>query len=429
MAGPVYFTGGATAVAKVMTATPANVEVNDIFTLLVGGVPIAVFTATAATVLNVTAGLTAAWDASGHGYATGITATDSTTHVTLTSDVEGMDFIVTATAVEGGVADTQTLTMATTTANAGPNDWRSTGNWDTGAIPVNADEVTIADTSIDICWGLDQNAVDLTTLNIEDSYTGRIGLDPMRYAISANGRSFSTPQLPEYREDYLKIGWADGFIGKQSGQRPGTGSDRLKLYNDKPAAARTYIYHSAAVAAEVGTPSLKHTPANAAHEIYIYGGNVGMGGDVPGETGTCSFIHVVPEAGRNPRLIVGDGLTWVTFKQWGGATFLDSGGGNPTLVECNGGTLTTQGDDWDATTIDIFGGLVIGNNYDDDGDDILAATVNGYAGALDLQQNSHTRTITTLNLKKPGFTFKTTPQITITTLNEPSDRNSTLTVT
>ncbi len=91
------------------TVTPDNVESTDIFSILVGGVAIATFTATAATVANVTAGLTTAWNASTHDFASGITATDSTTHVTLDSAI-GQGFKVTTSTTDAGGTDDQTLT-------------------------------------------------------------------------------------------------------------------------------------------------------------------------------------------------------------------------------------------------------------------------------------------------------------------------------
>ncbi len=96
--------------------TPANVESTDEFNILVGGVAIAAFTADAATVANVTAGLTTAWNNSTHDFASGITAVDQTTYIELTGTT-GLGFVVTATATDGGGADTQTLAVTETTGN------------------------------------------------------------------------------------------------------------------------------------------------------------------------------------------------------------------------------------------------------------------------------------------------------------------------
>src|SRR3990167_4278089 len=116
--------GSATAVAQVDKFTPATVEVNDIFTLTLtddNGATVAIsFTATATTVANVTAGLTAAWNASTDPRAANITAADVTTYMTLTADTAGRPFSVASSTTDGGGAATQTLTRAVTTASSGP---------------------------------------------------------------------------------------------------------------------------------------------------------------------------------------------------------------------------------------------------------------------------------------------------------------------
>lgn len=82
-------TSGTVPVAQVWTSTPANVDVGDTFTLIINGTTVS-FTATAATVANVTAGLSAAINASAQ--ASAVTAVDGTTLVTITSDAAGTAF-------------------------------------------------------------------------------------------------------------------------------------------------------------------------------------------------------------------------------------------------------------------------------------------------------------------------------------------------
>jgi len=103
-------------VAQESRATPGTVEIGDIFDLLVGGEVMATFTATVATVANVTAGLTAAWNDSTHSSAASITASDETTYIKLLGDVKGVAFTVTGSTTDGGGNDTQTLTISTPTA-------------------------------------------------------------------------------------------------------------------------------------------------------------------------------------------------------------------------------------------------------------------------------------------------------------------------
>lgn len=87
------FTGNAIAVAQVWKVTPAGVEIGDVFTLTINGKSIS-FTATAATVANVTAGLVAAWNASLIAEFAEVTASDAGTHLLLTADTAGKPFIV-----------------------------------------------------------------------------------------------------------------------------------------------------------------------------------------------------------------------------------------------------------------------------------------------------------------------------------------------
>jgi hypothetical protein len=115
-----------TTVAEVYTATPATVQIGDVFTLTIvdeyGRAGSVSFTAAAATVANVTAGLTAAWNASTNAAVATVTAADDTTHVTLTGDVTGFEFTLTGSTTDGGGANTQTLILVNTIQGSGPDD-------------------------------------------------------------------------------------------------------------------------------------------------------------------------------------------------------------------------------------------------------------------------------------------------------------------
>ncbi len=110
-----FLLGSAT--AQVSTLTPATVEVDDIFDVLVQveGFPDSTVSivATAATVANVVTLLQAALALLPHP----ITFTDETTEVEATADNPGQPFYLTTSTTDGGGADTQTLVAADTTAN------------------------------------------------------------------------------------------------------------------------------------------------------------------------------------------------------------------------------------------------------------------------------------------------------------------------
>lgn len=171
--------GGASASAQVYDYTPANVEVDDVFTLTAtaedGSTTVAInFTATAASVANVTAGIADEWNSSTNSLCTGITATDMATKVRLTADEPGVPFSVASSAVDGGGADTQTFTAAQVTANSGPHDFNTAANYEGAAAPSDSDALRVTG-NIDIRYGLDQSDIQLASLHVGREYKGSIG--------------------------------------------------------------------------------------------------------------------------------------------------------------------------------------------------------------------------------------------------------------
>jgi len=74
------------------------------------------------------------------------------------------------------------------------------GNWDPPEVPASADDVYFEDNAVNVCWGLDQNAVDLDELVIRQSYTGKLGLNSKVFATSSDGDTTNTSK-PEYRAE------------------------------------------------------------------------------------------------------------------------------------------------------------------------------------------------------------------------------------
>jgi sulfur carrier protein ThiS len=99
---------------QTVEVTPANVEIGDVFKINFGTATLASFTATAATIVNVTAGLKAAWDASTERVASFYDATDEGTHVLLTSNRPSAQYDLLGETTDGGGNDTQTLVVETT---------------------------------------------------------------------------------------------------------------------------------------------------------------------------------------------------------------------------------------------------------------------------------------------------------------------------
>jgi hypothetical protein len=200
----VTWKGDAPPVAQVSTITPANVNIGNTFTLTINGRAIT-YTAAAATVADVTAGIVALVAASLIPEFSEVTAADNTTNVTLTANTPGKPFTQTSSA-SGGTA---TFTTSATTANSGPNNWDVAGNWSGGSVPVSSDDVYIPPDSSDILYGLAQSAVALTSLTV--ALGVKIGLP----RVSETG-------YVEYRARYLAIQTTTLTIGR--GQTNGSGS-------------------------------------------------------------------------------------------------------------------------------------------------------------------------------------------------------------
>jgi len=129
-----------------------------------------------ATVANVTAGLTAVWNASTNTLCTGVTASDETTYVKLTADTAGTPFNVASSTTEGGGNDTQTLVRAVVTACDGPNYRSTAANWTDSTAPVTGDTAVFDGRTTASClYDMDATGVDLAAMVIRSSYTGDIG--------------------------------------------------------------------------------------------------------------------------------------------------------------------------------------------------------------------------------------------------------------
>lgn len=271
--------GNSPSTQQVCTATPANVEVGDVFTLIItddnGNTGSVEFTATAATVANVTAGLTAAWNASTHPLITPITAVDGATLVTLTADSAGIPFALTSTAVNGGAADTQTLAIATTTANSGPYDAGLASNWSLNAVPVNTNDVTFPAGAPSCLYRLNLSAVTAAAIKVEEGYTGSIGR-------VANGWMYT-----------LRLACTSISI---------RGSGSLVAFDIGASAVPVYVDHEGS-AGTTGRNCV-NVLGSAITNVYVEQGDVGIA-TYPGQTATITGTFGI----NSGTLAIGTGVT------------------------------------------------------------------------------------------------------------------------
>lgn len=400
-----YWLGVADAVAQVSTVQITAYDGATTYKLTVGGVEISV---TGDTDADTTASnLADEWNSSTHPYCTGVTASVSTDTVTLTADTDGVPFVVTSS-VSGGTGTIGAVTAST--ASAGPNDWSTGDNWSDGSIPANGDTVIFKDNDINVCWGLDQNAVTIDDLFIEKTYTGRIGLDLAVFATSADGETTNSAK-PEYREDYLLIDYDVLEIGKHVGGGSPSGSARIKIDNQNTGASTTTIFDTASVAAESALAAVRLLAASASADFYIRDGSVGIGIDEPNETATVGDVYL---EGSGAECYIGDGVTITSYTQVDGTGLLQAAATVTTVKHING-TLRIEGD-FTITTLTQEGGTIF-DNHTSSGNAITTANLNG--GTMDATESSQARTWSAVNLGEDATLIGNSDYLTITTLNEP----------
>ena len=253
-----------------------------------------------------------------------------------------------------------------------PYDWSVTGNWQGGTVPVSTDDVYIPAGSAKITAGLNQSAVSLSSLTIQEGYDQDIG--------SATG--------------YLQIGTSSLVVDSSGGQQ------FINL-------------GSSSVSPEIrgtGTAGTGERALNllgsAIATLSVNAGSVGVAiaGD---ETSTVTTARVL-----TGNLLLGSGVTLTTLYQRGGSVDQRCAS---TTSELQGGTLETS-NSGTMTTANVYGGTLISNSSG------TVTTLNAYGGSVDFNQSSVARTVTTLNIyaNDPVTLMVDEEYMTITNYNEPT---------
>jgi len=409
--------GVADAVAQISTGSIDSVDgtpANNTYTVTIGGVAISQVGDT--DVATTAAALVVLLEASTHPYFAAVTWTNpSAGNITGTADTAGVPF--TAVLTETGAGTGAVTDFSDDTACTGPNFWDDAENWSEGSAPGAGDDVVIADSSVNIAWGLDQSAVTVASITIMDTYTGKIGLNYSAFATSADAATVDTSKT-DYRDSHLKIIPTLLDIGEGHGLGTGTGSGRINIDCHTDAVVAT-VHKTANVASETGRSavSIKLNSGTAKlHVVSATGGVfVGSRSDSPITKTTVGNIHV--SAQSTSRVTVEDGTTLTTYRQDGGNCRLQCGA---TTVTVNGGQLTVQGDSA-ITTLNVHGGNVLHNGSGN------ISTVNLIGGLLDMTGVGAARTISTLAFSAGSFRADN-DYITISAYTQPADGPYTLSV-
>jgi len=426
MATDFYWNPRALAVAQLDTLTPANVEVGDIFEIVVNNIVMASYTAAVATVADVTAGLVDAWNLQEHPYAKYITASDLTTSMTLTADVAGWPFNVFATAVNGGATDNQTLVIVHTTVATGPNFADNDDNWidETGdsRAPISGSDYYFLNSSIGCCFNFGSLSA-LTNVNchIEQSFTGMLGLNPDGFAYSSDGISVDL-NAPEYRPTRFSSGVSGTtYVGARSGPTAQYGSGRIRL----TVRGDIIVYDTASVGIDAGRSPLNlYFPWGGTPNCYILGGSsieIGSRQSGPGAGAIIANLIVEPSA-TNVEVFLDSSSDVTLFRQNAGLVHFDTTTAALTM-ELNGGTCNTSGV-FNVDSIVVNGGVANIGHSNGASPIIDLLTQNG--GEVDTTVDSVAKTITTFT--QLGGKYTGSNHVAITNTTKPSHNKYTVEV-
>ena len=409
-----HWVGGATAVAQVHTGSIDSVDgtpANNTFTVTIGGVAVS---AVGDTDVNTTAtNLRANLSASTHPYFAAITWSGTSGDIIGTADTPGVPFVAALT--ETGAGSGTVTDFAETTASAGPNDASVAANWSDGAVPVSTDTVILKDSSVNISYGLDQNAITLAELVIYQTYTGKVGLLSAQFATDVAGDT-TDATAAEYRQSYWKIGSDVIRVGEHLGPGSPAGSQRIKLEQASTSASTVTVYDTNA-SGESQLPAVRLLCADADCDVYVRRapGGVGLGVDAPGETPTFGDVYMQSDQASD-QIYIGPGVTLTNFEQQGGSNILQSAA-TVTKVEVNEGTLSIDSDQL-VTTLEVNGGTVFANNVPSAGAAITTLNHNG--GTVDFSRSKEARTVTTYNPAADATLVYDDAVMTFTTFNTAS---------
>lgn len=254
-------------------------------------------------------------------------------------------FLLSTTETGGGAADLQTYTLNSTVSNQGPNVL-SAGNLNTNDTPTVGDSLFFQESSVDVKWLLDDWAAEgtLALLDIQASYTGKIGL-PKR------NKDTTDAHYNEYRPRYLDIRATNVRIGDGEG----SGSGRIML-NLGSVQTTVEVYKTAATVDD-GYHPVRLLGTHANNTLIVYGGKVDV---APDDSDASTFQTIRVESGTvRTGAKVTHGAIYVgsqgifqcnlltadinRIEVYDGGTATITGSGNVELIYVRSGTLNWRG--------------------------------------------------------------------------------------
>ena len=375
------------------TADTVNVTINNkTLTLTVG---------TASTVTDVATDIAAMINgtAAGTGYTrteTGdnvpefakITASNVAGVLTLTADTKGVPFTVTITETTAG--DGSITENGDTTAATGKHFFDDADNWDTNAVPVDADDIIVENGDVSILYGLDQSGVTPASIKIKQNYTGKIGLPVVNIDDPSNPYN-------EYRFTYLGIGAAADATDMQItiGEGDGAGSGRIKLDTLDSDATIRIVNSGSRIESDV--PAILLRGVDTESTLEIDKGDVGTG--FFGDNGAAALYASIRLGWINDQ--IGDSTLEITqafssavpIIQTGGTLILTAAGAYVSTLTIYGGETIAGILVTDITTVTVESGV-----FDYRGSGTITTLVVGSDGVATFRHNQQGRTVANCNV-------------------------------
>ena len=270
--------------------------------------------------------------------------------------------------------------VGTDSGNEG--DYGVAANWSPSGVPIAADNVIIANSSQDITGTLDQSAVALASITIDQSYTGLIG----------SGDS-----------SFLEIAASAAVIGqRRSTTGSFTGSKRLNLDFGSSTACQITVNGTASTGQDANRQPLRIRAVNASTDIQVYAGSLAISDD-SSNSSTVGDISV-----NGGSVNIGASVTLTNLITSGGIINIDS---SVTTATIKGGTVNF----YDSTAASTIGTLTassaaIINHYATG----TITTLNHNGGTIDLTKTQLAKTVTTYTADKGAVLITDSGTVTLT---------------
>jgi len=313
-----------------------------------------------------------------------ITASVSSSTVTLTADDKGVPFTVSVAESTAGSGTLDSLTNATVAT--GKHFFSNADNWTGDTVPVDDDVIVFDSGDVDCKYGLSP-AIQPAGVIITQGYEGTIGLPEV---------NTDDPALPydEYRTKYLTFDDNSVNCAYTIGEGAGPGSGRIRI--DAGAGQSTFNVRNTGTRLETNTPALLLLGTHASNELNVQKGDVAAA-FFDGEAATLATLRVgyLESIDGDSRVVCGDGVTLssCTVTQSGGELTIESATGSGTIQQL-AGTLTVLAG---AHASIIHAGTVY---YRSTGTLSALKTMGG--GVFDLRRDNRGRTISAAEIYSGG---------------------------